>query len=237
MASPIISTILFPLLGGVFPALLWLWFWLKEDIHPEPKKIVVAAFVAGAFSTLIALPLQKIAPHFVGGSIDHPSNLLLFLWAGAEELAKYIAAAIVALSSGYFDEPVDAMIYMISVSTGFAAFENTLFLVRDFAGGNFFQLFVTSNTRFLGATLLHIVASTVVGGFLALAFYKRPPMRVMYTTFGLLLGTTLHMLFNFFILHETGNGLLTVLLYLWVTVLLVFLLFEKVKHLKQPKNT
>ena len=28
---------------GLIPALIWLWFWLKEDIHPEPAKMIKAA--------------------------------------------------------------------------------------------------------------------------------------------------------------------------------------------------
>jgi RsiW-degrading membrane proteinase PrsW (M82 family) len=45
------------LLGGLLPALLWLWFFLKEDSkRPEPKWLILAAFLAGMLAVILALP-------------------------------------------------------------------------------------------------------------------------------------------------------------------------------------
>jgi RsiW-degrading membrane proteinase PrsW (M82 family) len=33
-------------LGGIIPALLWLWFWIKEEENkPEPKGLLAAVFI------------------------------------------------------------------------------------------------------------------------------------------------------------------------------------------------
>jgi len=45
---------------GFIPSLAWLFFFLKEDIHPEPKKMIVKVFVAGAVITFIAIFLLAI---------------------------------------------------------------------------------------------------------------------------------------------------------------------------------
>src|SRR3989344_2100149 len=48
------------LLGGVLPALFWLWFWLREDrLHPEPRRIILECFVLGGAGAFLALVLEK----------------------------------------------------------------------------------------------------------------------------------------------------------------------------------
>ena len=55
-----ITIILFALLGGVIPTLLWLWFWLREDrAHPEPLGLLFLTFLAGAFTVPVVLPIEN----------------------------------------------------------------------------------------------------------------------------------------------------------------------------------
>jgi len=40
------ETVIYVLLGGIVPTLLWLWFWRREDrLHPEPRRLILLAFV------------------------------------------------------------------------------------------------------------------------------------------------------------------------------------------------
>lgn len=230
------SAIWLPAIAGFIPALFWLWFWLREDRkNPEPKLAILGVFIAGIVCTAIALPLQQRIPGLLDGSASNPSFLILFFWAMTEELAKYIAAAYVALTSSYFDEPVDAMVYMLTAALGFAALENSLFLYQAFHTGGALKVFLTTNNRFLGATLLHVVSSVIAGGTLALAFYKKPTQRILYTVVGLIIASVLHALFNFFIIRETAGDTFSVLLILWLSVIALFLFFEKIKHLTKPR--
>ena len=43
---------------GLIPALVWLWFWLKEDIHPEPAKMITLSFIGGMVAVLFVLPFH-----------------------------------------------------------------------------------------------------------------------------------------------------------------------------------
>jgi RsiW-degrading membrane proteinase PrsW (M82 family) len=54
------NSIFFAPFFGIIPALIWLWFWLKEDIHHEPNKFIIFSFLCGMLAVLISLPLQKI---------------------------------------------------------------------------------------------------------------------------------------------------------------------------------
>src|SRR3989338_3437085 len=104
-------------LFGVIPSLLWLWFWLKEDKKKaEPKGLLTLIFV---------LPVQKFIQTQVG---SHEGQIIL--WASAEEIIKFLAVIFLLYKSAHIDEPLDWPIYMITAALGFAALENTLFLVK-----------------------------------------------------------------------------------------------------------
>ena len=55
----------------------------------------------------------------------------IFFWAAAEEILKYLVVRGKVLSDPEFDEPVDAILYMIIAGLGFAAAENILILFRS----------------------------------------------------------------------------------------------------------
>ena len=230
------GSFLIPIIAGFLPALFWLWFWLHEDReNPEPRFAILGVFLAGIVCTAIALPLQQRIPGWLEGTASNPTFLILIFWAAAEEVAKYIAAAYVALTSAYFDEPVDAMIYMLTAALGFVALENSLFLFQAFQNGGALKVYLTVNNRFLGATLVHVVSSVITGGALALCFYKKPALRTLYTVIGLITASVLHASFNFFILRETTGDTFWVLLILWLSVIFLFLFFEKIKHLTKNR--
>jgi len=223
MADPLIFI---ALLGGVLPALLWLTFWLLEDrCEPEPKRYIFFVFVGGALSVFVALWLEQRAMVLFTGTT------LLFAWAVIEELLKFGAAYFIALRSSVFDEPLDAVIYMVAAALGFAAFENMLFLLTPLQSGDVLRSVITGDLRFIGATLLHTLSSATIGIALALAFYKSAAVKRMAALVGVVLAIVLHTLFNFFILGTGGDATFWIFLFIWLGVIVVLFLTE---HIKQP---
>jgi RsiW-degrading membrane proteinase PrsW (M82 family) len=217
-------------LGGFIPALFWLWFWLREDrAEPEPKMLIASAFLAGMAVVAIALPLQK---YTLGQFTD---ATLVFSWVVIEEILKYSAALIVVLWHKEVDEPIDIIIYMITIALGFAAVENALFIWSPLIDGQYTESILTGHFRFLGSTLLHVLASGTVGAAMALAYYKSKPARVLWSTLGLCVAIVLHTLFNFFIMDGNGETILTVFLFVWMGIIILFLVFEKVKLLEKTR--
>jgi RsiW-degrading membrane proteinase PrsW (M82 family) len=227
----------FALVGGFLPALLWLWFWLKEDKNPEPRRILLLTFLAGMMMAIVALFLEQIAQFAVKGvlgSAFQPVGLLvlLFVWAAIEETAKYSAARKIAFRLPCFDEPVDALVYLITAALGFAALENFLFLIKVFGTQSMLVGFITGNLRFLGATLLHIMTSATVGASIAFSFFHKEKMGRNILG-GLLLATVLHTAFNFFIINSRGANLFEIFLPLWLAAVFLLFIFEKIKNLKK----
>ena len=218
-------------LGGLIPALFWLWFMLREDREkPEPYMLIFLAFVAGMMVVPLALPLQRLALDFYHG------DNLIFVWVIIEEVLKYAAALIVIMWHKAVDEPIDLIIYMITIALGFAALENALFIFNPLVAGDYVDSLLTGNFRFLGATLLHVLASGTVGAFLAFAFYRSNFIKLISGTFGLFIAIVLHALFNFFIMDASGETILGVFLFVWMGIIVLFLIFEKVKLLESSHN-
>ncbi|MEK7185122.1 MAG: PrsW family glutamic-type intramembrane protease [Patescibacteria group bacterium] len=245
------ETIAFSLAGGVFPTFLWLWFWLREDsAHPEPKRFVIATFLAGMASVIIVLPIQRLIYDYFGNMSSYSlsnvvpilkisivsSTILIIIWAAFEEIFKYLAAHVAGMWRGAMDEPIDAVMYLITAALGFAAMENTLFLVEPIIAGNFTDSIITGNLRFVGSTLLHVLSSAVVGVFMAFAFYKSRVEKFIYAIFGLILATALHTLFNLSIIDASEGDALITFSFLWILILGLLLFLEKVKSLKQKTN-
>jgi len=215
------------LLGGIIPALLWLFFWLREDKkRPEPKGLLAIVFFLGMLSIAVVIPIQQFIRDNVA-SYDWQ----IVSWAGAEELIKYLAVVILLLNTKNIDEPLDWPIYLITAALGFAAIENALYLIKPLTlGQNTVGLF-TGQVRFLGATLLHAVSSGILGISLGLAFFMNSFSKKMYFVIGLALATILHSIFNFFIIENNGSNPLKALGFLWVTTVIVMLLFEKLRRM------
>ncbi|KKQ35191.1 MAG: hypothetical protein US50_C0022G0004 [Candidatus Nomurabacteria bacterium GW2011_GWB1_37_5] len=225
MNSP--KTIIIAALAGVLPALIWLWFWLKEDRErPEPKGLILLTFVLGMISVLLVLPLEK----FASIMIMDKTGLTVAL-GFLEEFIKYIAASGIALKSRYADEPIDYPIYMITAALGFAAFENILFLIQPISIQETAVSLLTGNLRFLGATLLHTASSAIIGIGLGLAFYKGKFTKTIYFLVGLITAVALHSIFNFYIMKSNGENFLQVFAFLWVFTVMILLIMEKIRRM------
>ncbi len=216
--------LLIAFLGGVCPALLWLFFWLMEDrCDPEPKRYIFYSFLAGMAAVGPALFLEWFAKEYYTGFA------LILAWAVVEEVLKFGAAYFIALRLYVYDEPLDAVIYMVTAALGFSAMENVLFLWTPVANGDLLRSVVTEDLRFMGATLLHTLASATIGLSLAISFKKPASVRKMYAIGGLVLAVALHTLFNFFILQKGSSDTLWIFVCIWFGVIAALLITERIK--------
>jgi protease PrsW len=202
------NTILICLFFGLAPSLIWLAFFLKKDNHPEPKRMIVKIFLLGVLITLPVFLIEVGARRFISEAWGANSLISIIIngfigIAFVEEFAKYLVVREKVFRHPAFDEPVDAMIYMIISALGFAALENALIVAPPTElvpiGTTIAQAAIISFFRFIGATFLHALASGIFGYFLAISFFKGAG-KTRTIAAGMILATVLHGLFNVFII-------------------------------------
>jgi len=242
----LISTIILSTIVGFLPAMFWLYYWLQEDKkNPEPSFAIFTTFFYG----VLAVPAAIVVQYFVnililqGRDVTNlfftdftPAIITLAIWATAEEILKYVAAYKGGISKKDNNEPLDPTVYMITAALGFSALENTLFVYAPFLAGDSSTALLTGNMRFVGASLLHVSASAIIGMFIAFSFYRSKKIKKRFLLYGIYLSILLHLLFNSFIIRGenfTLIGFVTV----WISIVVIILLFEKVKRIYKPLNT
>lgn len=213
------------------PPILWLLFYLRQDRHPEPKLLLLLTFVGGMVSVVVAVVGECLFAQLLnGGSCTEGINYagrnvftLFFGIAFIEEYVKYLVVKFLVLRRADFDEPVDAMIYLVTAALGFASVENALFIFPLFHENMLLSLEVTTN-RFLGANLLHALSSAIVGFFLARAWFS--PRRHHFIGIGIVIAALLHALFNYLILMRDNFPEGTLYLFLLLSMMAVVVLID-----------
>ena len=209
------------------PGFAWLAFYLGDDDHAEPARLITFTFVAGMAFGFVTVPLENVFTGLIGGwGIAAFSVIALIGLALIEEIMKFTAAHFAASKSPEFTHPTDAMIYMIVAALGFATLENIGALATIPANALFVPaLFETIAFRFVGATLLHTLTSGTVGFYWAIGIARKKPMRWAFTGVGI--AALLHATFNWLILNY-GNGIYTIVF----VIIVGFLVLNDLEKLK-----
>ena len=216
---------------GLVPGFAWLVFYLSEDPHPEPKRLIVFTFVIGIafgfFTIVIEQVFNGVLSHF--GVAEFSVGSLLGL-AFIEEFMKFSAAHFAVGKSPVLEDPIDAMIYMVVAALGFATLENigaltNAAMAAGTTGLAIVSIFETVSLRFVGATLLHSLSSAIVGYHWALGMAHKKVTEYLFT--GLVFATILHATFNWLILNNADVGY--AILFLLIAGFFVLNDFEKLK--------
>jgi len=200
---------------GVLPSIAWLFFYLRKDIHPEPKKWLMLVFLSGMAITPLAIVTEwKITDFFnflnssfpdLFGTFLKNIAMVFFAIATVEEFFKYLIVRLAMKHNPVFDEPEDAMIYMIVAALGFAAVENiiVMYSLSPILFVDPIQPLYILGIRFIGATFLHTLASAIIGFYYALSLCKNDKYFVSRRSLvakGFVIAILLHGIFDYFIL-------------------------------------
>ena len=216
------------IIGAILPSLAWLFFFLKEDVHPEPKRLIIYTFSIGALVTIPTLLIQIIFQNFL--LVSTGTVLIVIILALIEELSKFLAAYFAINKNPAFDEPIDAMIYMVVAALGFATIENLFILSNILTTTDSALLSQAANVlilRFVGATLLHVLASGLLGFYWAKG--KLKARTAPFLVKGVIIATLVHTIFNYLVLKFDNNNLLYAGIFLIVASFFVLQDFEKLK--------
>jgi len=226
---------------GIIPSLIWLFYYLRKDVHPESNLMILKIFAWGAVITLPVFFAQVGMSNLLERINLDPLITNLLYWfvviSFSEEFFKYLVIRLRVINSSHLDEPIDVMIYMVITALGFTAVENVLYIVAPAGQFSFNDLvqrtLMLSFVRFVGATFLHTLCSAVVGYALALSLCKLKN-KWIYMVAGLFMATALHGAYDFSIIAVGGN--LKIIIPITILIVLAILTSLGFEHLKKLKS-
>ncbi|MCK4695687.1 MAG: PrsW family intramembrane metalloprotease [Candidatus Cloacimonetes bacterium] len=195
---------------GFAPGIYWLWYFYKRDtLEPEPKKLVIRSYFLGILTAvviiIIQLPFQY--SYIVGAVLVAPI---------VEELGKFFAVKLSVYNHKEFNEPMDGIIYASAVALGFASIENGIYLFRI----SVVSKYLLSNVilaRSLLSVPAHALFSSIWGYALGRAKFSKSKNKNLIIIAGITLAIAFHSLFNLlcFIQIYSSIGLLILIAIMW----------------------
>jgi RsiW-degrading membrane proteinase PrsW (M82 family) len=230
--------LIYAIIIGITPCVLWLLLYLRQDVHPESNKKILEIFFWGALAVIPIVYTERALGSFFPTVQSLNQNIFLLLGyyvlviGLVEELFKYLVVRFRVLNTSHFDEPIDAMLYLIIASLGVAAAEN-LFVILKTTPMN--AAIGISVIRLLTAIFLHTLAAAITGYFLAASMNRKGIKKYSIFAIGLLIASVLHGLYDVSIVKlETAQNIFIFLIpiaIIFVMGLLVYLFFLKVKNM------
>lgn len=237
---------LLAIISGIVPALLWLWYWLRHDKkNPEPKFFIAITFFTGVITAFIAIPIEELATNNqlflenyfadIATYLYIPiTSIILVFYSTIEEVLKFLGAYFSAIRRPQNNEAIDNVIYLITAALGFAAMENILFVISAINSNGLMEGLLNGNTRFLGAMVLHTIASGMIGVFMALAYQKNKFFKFIYLIIGIFIAIALHTIFNSFIMNASDT-LLPAFSFVWFVAMILILFIDRIKRINRQK--
>jgi RsiW-degrading membrane proteinase PrsW (M82 family) len=217
----------FVFIVSLIPGFAWTFFFLQEDDHPEPPRLLLLVFIGGMLGALGIASVGIIIRNQLFSGQPDLTIPYLTITALLEEVGKFEMVYVLVRNRPAFDEPVDAMVYMVVGALGFATLENIGYLSQEAARSPLFgSVIEVASLRFVGSTLLHALSSGFVGYFWALSIRRfSAPIPII---FGLGVATVLHTYFNYLII--TYGNIFYLLILLVTAGILVLHDFEDLKE-------
>lgn len=215
--------ILIPIGLGLIPGIFWLWlFYYKCRVAPAPKSVLVRLFVWGI---LLAIPVVLLQMPFF---YLLKSHLFLFTVVAplTEEYGKYFIVRRSLYRRADFTEPMQGMMYAVTVSLGFASIENIFYLLatylerHDFTGlagqlNRYEILLFVFAVRALLSVPAHALWAGLWGYPLGVAKFSAQEVGKKWVRNGLIVAIIGHGLFNWMLVFAPGAAVVLLLLIGW----------------------
>ena len=224
-------------LYAILPAVIILFYVYKKDYFPEPPRLVFITLLLGAGTSF---PIMLLIPFFEGYletlnfGIESNHFYLSFIRAAfIEETLKFLVIIYYCVHLDEFNEPMDALVYAIAASIGFAVVENWEYVMS----GTKESLSYAKNVAFIRAFTavpLHALAGLFMGFFLIEATFQNKNKK-LFLFFALFFPICLHGLYNLIL---KSSNFSSNLIYILLIVFLVrgYFVFKKERNLQLTRK-
>jgi len=142
------------------PPILILFYFIKSDKFPEPLQCILWVFLSGCF---LCIPAGYLNSTFIP-SIEHS-----YLAGLTEESLKFIAFLLLISKKIQFNERMDAIVYGVTISIGFATYENYSYVYQL----GFNEPYVVALMRTISAIPMHAMSGVIMGYYLGHHYFTK----------------------------------------------------------------
>ncbi len=218
-------------LYAIVPTFIILFYVYKRDYFSESPRIVFITLLLGVgihFPLLLFIPFVEGYLETLNFGIESNHFYMSFIRAAfLEETLKFLIIIYYCLYLVEFNEPMDALVYSVAASIGFAVFENweyvmigyneSLNLAKDIAF-----------TRALTAVPLHALAGVFMGFFLIEAIFEKQNKK-LFLFLALFFPICLHGLYNLILTSESFSSY-------WIYILIIIFLIRAYFVFKKERD-
>ena len=207
------------LLVTIVPSIAILLYFILSDKFKEPKKIIIITFLLGVLITIPAGYLN----HYIMETFSNQSRVNNALIGGffagglVEETLKFLVLYFYVLREKAFNEPMDAIVYGVLISLGFATLENYEYVFR-LAEEYKISSMEMAVGRSYSAIPIHALCGVIMGFYFGM---------YVFVSGGKNLSLALIVPYIF---HGTYNFLVYVSDYYYLIVILIALIFSVVLY-------
>lgn len=196
----------------IFPSILILIYIIKSDKFKEPTGLKFLAFFIGI---LLVIPAGFLNAIFVWPAERY------YLAGFTEEICKFIALYFIFKNRQAFNEPMDAIVYGVLISLGFATYENFEYV---FIYSNPDESLYVAILRAFSAIPMHATTAIIMGYYLGMFIFRLEKFSLQKA------------IIYPIIFHSMYNFLITFSAFLWIIWQLFLLFFAKKLHDKFIKE-
>lgn len=173
----------------------------RDKYSPEPKKILLVAFLWGCFSVIPAIFLETIGAKFGHGISTNifKTAFYAFVVVGlSEELSKFVMLRLHAYRHPAFNEPFDGIVYASFVALGFATVENIAYVFMHGYGTGILRMFT--------AVPAHFSFGVIMGYYVGKAKFNANKKFILMFQ-GVFYATFMHGAYDFFAMQKNFPSL------------------------------
>ncbi len=201
------------------------YIYYRDKYEKEPLSLLVKALLAGVIICFPVIFVENFLSYFSQFFGTYRSVYDAFIVAAfTEEGFKFLALWLLFWKSSDFNEKFDGLVYAVFISLGFAAFENTLYVLKGGAQVGWIRAFT--------AVPLHALVGSVMGYYFGIAKFF-PAYKIKYLRLSFFLPFLLHGIYDAILMAQHPVLLIffiPFIIYLWITG------FKKMKTLTDKKN-
>jgi RsiW-degrading membrane proteinase PrsW (M82 family) len=217
------------LLITILPSLLIVAFFVKSDRFPEPASQIIKIFMFGVFLCIPAFLINtELSYIYANTDIDEALISSFLSAAPVEEVLKFTVLYSLVYKMKDFNEPIDGIVYGVTVSLGFATLENIyyVYFLSDYFDSTSQSLALL---RSFSAIPAHGIFGATMGYFfMKYAFIKKENNLALCMIVPILLhGAYNYFAYNFFIIA------LLIVIISWIVLIRAFSRLKKSQKKKR----